>query len=95
MPANEADNVDYFVAKRDEFRRALEAADRDAADFTFAGQVTVATDDTGLRRSRRTALEFLRVGADHIILGVSGSAGPDGVRAMAREVGEPLREAAG
>jgi alkanesulfonate monooxygenase SsuD/methylene tetrahydromethanopterin reductase-like flavin-dependent oxidoreductase (luciferase family) len=95
MPGNEADNVDYFVRKRDEFRRALEAAGRDLADFTFAGQVNVAADEGGRRQSRRIALEFLRVGVDHIILGVPAVAGPEGVRAMAREVAEPLRETAG
>jgi alkanesulfonate monooxygenase SsuD/methylene tetrahydromethanopterin reductase-like flavin-dependent oxidoreductase (luciferase family) len=95
MPGNEAGNVSYFVAKRDEIRRALDAAGRDPRDFTFGAQLNVIVNQTGLREARETALEFLRVGADHIIIGVPGSAGPDAMRAMAREVAEPLREAAG
>jgi alkanesulfonate monooxygenase SsuD/methylene tetrahydromethanopterin reductase-like flavin-dependent oxidoreductase (luciferase family) len=95
MPGNEAGNVPYFVTKRDEMRRALEAAGRDPADFTFAGQVNVVVDPAGLREARAIALEFLRVGADHIIIGVPGSGGPEALRTMAREVAQPLREAVG
>lgn len=90
MPGNRPGDVAYFAEKRDEIRRALEAAGRDPDDFTFAGQVDVGTTvDT-----RRTALEiarrFVAVGANHVILGVPAAAGRDGVTAMAREVAEPL-----
>lgn len=90
MPGNRPGDVAYFAEKRDEIRRALEAAGRDPDDFTFAGQLDVGTTvDT-----RRTALEiarrFVAVGANHVILGVPAAAGPDGMTAMAREVAEPL-----
>jgi alkanesulfonate monooxygenase SsuD/methylene tetrahydromethanopterin reductase-like flavin-dependent oxidoreductase (luciferase family) len=95
MPGNEAGNVAYFVAKRDEIRQALEAGGREPRDFTFAAQLNVSVDPAGLRAARETALEFLRVEADHIIIGVPGAGGPEALRAMAHEVAEPLREAAG
>jgi alkanesulfonate monooxygenase SsuD/methylene tetrahydromethanopterin reductase-like flavin-dependent oxidoreductase (luciferase family) len=95
MPGNEAGNVALFVTKRDEIRRGLEAGGRDPGDFTFAAQITVSTEAASLRQGRDAALEFRRVGADHVIIGVRGRDGPDGLAAMAREVAVPLREAAG
>ncbi len=45
MYGNRAGDVAFFVEKRDQIRRALEAAGRDPDDFTFAAQV-----DCGHRR---------------------------------------------
>ena len=95
MPGNEAGNVAYFRTKRDEIRRALEAAGRDPNAFTFGGQMTVSKDPASLRDGRATALEFLRAGANHLIIGVPGTEGPDALRAMAREVAQPVRDASG
>jgi alkanesulfonate monooxygenase SsuD/methylene tetrahydromethanopterin reductase-like flavin-dependent oxidoreductase (luciferase family) len=95
MPGNEAGNVPYFAAKRNEISRVLEAAGRDPADFTFGAQLTVANEPGSLRDGRATALEFLRAGANHFIIGIPGTEGPDSLRAMAREVAQPLRDAAG
>jgi hypothetical protein len=87
--------VDYFVERRDALRRALESAGRDAAGFTFAGQINVSAEPAALRRGRAVALAFLDAGADHITIGVPGREGPAAVGAMAREVAEPVRDAAG
>jgi alkanesulfonate monooxygenase SsuD/methylene tetrahydromethanopterin reductase-like flavin-dependent oxidoreductase (luciferase family) len=95
MPGTYAGDVDYFVRKRDEICRALDAHGRDPDDFTFAAQLSVGEDDEALRVARETAIAFARGGADHVIIGVPGRLGPDGVEAMAREVAEPLREAVG
>jgi alkanesulfonate monooxygenase SsuD/methylene tetrahydromethanopterin reductase-like flavin-dependent oxidoreductase (luciferase family) len=95
MPGNEANNVAYFRAKRDEIRRALDAGGRDPAGFTFAGQLNVELDAAGLRSARQTAREFLDAGADHLIMGVPGRLGPDGLATMAREVAEPVRDVVG
>jgi alkanesulfonate monooxygenase SsuD/methylene tetrahydromethanopterin reductase-like flavin-dependent oxidoreductase (luciferase family) len=94
LPGTHAGNAAYFVEKRDEIRRALEAAGRDPSGFTFAAQLNVGADQAGLRDARANALDFLACGADHIIIGVPGRLGPEGLRAMAHEVAEPLREAA-
>jgi hypothetical protein len=87
--------VEYFVERRDEILRALEAQGRDPGAFAFGGQVEVELNPEGMRWARETALGFLQAGADHVTLGIPGRAGPDGLVAMAREVAEPVREALG
>jgi hypothetical protein len=87
--------VPYFVEKREALLRAMDAAGRDPTGFTFAAQVGLENTPASRRQARETALEFRRKGADHIILGVPAPEGPDGIEAMAREVAEPLRDAAG
>jgi alkanesulfonate monooxygenase SsuD/methylene tetrahydromethanopterin reductase-like flavin-dependent oxidoreductase (luciferase family) len=95
MPGNRAGEVAYFIERRDTLRRALEAAGRDPAGFTFAGQVNVSAEPAALRQGREVALTFLEAGADHITIGVPGREGPAAVAAMAREVAEPVRDSAG
>lgn len=95
MPGNRAGDVDYFLDRRDALRAALEAAGRDPAAFAFAGQLTVRSGPDGLRAAREEGLAFLRAGADHVTLGIVAREGPAAIDVMAREVAEPLREAAG
>ena len=85
----------YFVDRRDALRQALDAEGRDAASFSFAGQLNVSTDSAGLRRAREAGLEFIRVGADHLTLGIPAREGPSALELVAREVAEPIRDAAG
>jgi alkanesulfonate monooxygenase SsuD/methylene tetrahydromethanopterin reductase-like flavin-dependent oxidoreductase (luciferase family) len=95
MPGNRPGDVDYFSAKRDEIRRALEAAGRDPDGFTFAAQLSCGTTAAERRAALETATAFVRAGADHVILGLPARAAPDGLLDVAREVAGPLREAAG
>jgi alkanesulfonate monooxygenase SsuD/methylene tetrahydromethanopterin reductase-like flavin-dependent oxidoreductase (luciferase family) len=90
MPGNRPGDVEYFAAKRDQLRRALEAAGRDPHDFTFAGQLDAGATVASRREALETAGRFLASGANHLIIGVPAAAGPAGVAAMAREVAEPL-----
>ncbi len=92
MPGNRAGDVHYFVEKRDELRRALEAVGRDPAEFTFAAQVDCGASAPARRRALATARAFARAGANHVMLGVPGTSGPSGLITMAHEVAEPLRE---
>ncbi len=92
MPGNMAGDVAYFAAKRDEIRRALEAAGRDPDDFSFAGQVVVGADAAAWREALATAEAFVRAGADHVIVGIAAAGGPVALEVAAREVAEPLRE---
>ena len=95
MPGNRAGDVDYFIDRRDALRAALEASDRDPASFAFAAQVNAPSDGAGRRRARDAALEFLRMGADHITLGIVAREGAPALEAVAREVATPVVEAAG
>ena len=95
MPGNRAGDVAYFVDRRDVFRGALDAERRDPSSFAFAAQVNVPSDPEGRRRAREAALEFVRVGADHITLGIVAREGVTALEAMAREVAKPIAEAAG
>ncbi len=92
MPGNRAGDVAYFTTKRDEIRRALEAADRDPDDFTFAAQLNAGADAASRREALDVSLAFLRAGANHLIIGVPGRLGPGGLGAMAREVAAPVRD---
>jgi alkanesulfonate monooxygenase SsuD/methylene tetrahydromethanopterin reductase-like flavin-dependent oxidoreductase (luciferase family) len=95
MPGNRPGDVAYFSAKRDEIRRAIEAAGRDPAEFTFAAQLTCGETDAELKTAREVAEDLLRAGADHLILAVPAALGPNGLARMAAEVATPLRDTIG
>jgi alkanesulfonate monooxygenase SsuD/methylene tetrahydromethanopterin reductase-like flavin-dependent oxidoreductase (luciferase family) len=95
MPGNRPGDVDYFAGKRDEIRRALEAAGRDPDAFSFAAQLSAGATAESRRAALETCRSFVRAGATHVIIGVPASAAPAGLADMAREVAEPLIEAAG
>ena len=94
MPGNRPGDVPYFSAKRDEIVRALEAAGRDPAAFTFAAQVSCGATAASRREALETARAFLAAGANHVILGVPATMAPDGLAVVADEVAEPLAERA-
>ncbi len=95
MPGNRPGDVAYFAEKRSEILRALEAAGRDPAGFTFAGQISCGSASDERRLAREAGKAFLRAGAGHLILGTPGRLGPAGLAAMAREVAAPLRDEIG
>ena len=94
MPGNRPGDVEYFAAKRDEIRRALEAAGRDPDAFTFAAQLSCGSTPASRRSAQETSRAFVRAGANHVILGLPAASVPDGLTAVAREVAEPLAELA-
>ncbi len=69
MPGNRPGDVAYFAAKRDEISRALEAAGRDPAAFTFAAQLSCGTTPASRREALATARRFAAPGAT-VFLGV-------------------------
>ena len=73
----------------------MEAIGRDPTGFTFATQVVTGADATSRAAARAAGLAYARAGANHVILGLPAQLGPDGLRTLAREVAEPLREALG
>ncbi len=92
MPGNRPGDVDYFAQKRDEIARALEAAGRDPADFSYAAQLSCGVTAASRREALDTARAFLAAGANHVILGVPATMAPDGLEVVADEVAEPLAE---
>ena len=92
MYGNRAGDVGFFTEMRDKIRRALEAANRDLDDFTFAAQVNAGSDSASRRAGLEQARALQKAGADHVIVGISGTSTPDDLRAMAREVAEPLSD---
>jgi alkanesulfonate monooxygenase SsuD/methylene tetrahydromethanopterin reductase-like flavin-dependent oxidoreductase (luciferase family) len=92
MPGNMAGDVAYFAAKREEIRRALEAAGRDPDDFSFAGQVVSGATTAARREALDAAEAFVRAGADHVIVGIAAAEGPAALEAAAHDVARPLRE---
>ena len=94
MPGNRPGDVAYFAAKRDEIRRALDAAGRDPEAFTFAAQLTCGTTAAERREALAVATAFVRAGAGHVIVGLPATVAPDGLADVAREVAEPLVAAA-
>ncbi len=95
MPGNRPGDVAYFSEKRDEIRRAVEAAGRDPDAFTFAAQMTAGASDGELREARETAEALLRAGANHLSIGVPAPRGPNGGARMATEVAAPIRDSLG
>jgi hypothetical protein len=74
--------------------RALEEVGRDPAGFTFAAQVRCGETPADRRAALETARAFVELGAQHVILGMTPSRGPDDLRLIAREVAEPLMQVA-
>jgi alkanesulfonate monooxygenase SsuD/methylene tetrahydromethanopterin reductase-like flavin-dependent oxidoreductase (luciferase family) len=92
LPGVNAGDERYFRTKRDKLLATLEAAGRSGDDFAFVGQVQCEASD--LPRALREARALRAAGATHVILGLAPTAGPDGLRRIAREVAEPLLEEA-
>lgn len=93
MPGNRSGDIGYLVEKRDAMLRALEAAGRDPSGFTFAAQVACGQSAADRRVAMESGREFVKAGAQHVILGMAPALGPDVLRAIAREVAEPLAAA--
>jgi len=87
--------VDEFQAGRDAILHELEVVGRDPATFTFAAQLPTGRSRADRATGLASGRGFVAAGAGHIILGMPPSLGPEGLRAVADEVAEPLRAAIG
>lgn len=95
LPAGPDEGIVQFRERREAILREMDALGRDPATFTFAGQLPTGTTAAERRAALDAALEFVRAGAGHVILGMPARLGPGGLLAVAREVAEPLRAALG
>ncbi len=92
LPADPHEGPPQFVTRRDAILGEMERIGRDPGGFAFVGQVATGRSASERREALQRALDFARAGATHIVLGMPAATGPDGLRAMALEVAEPLRE---
>lgn len=95
QPAVPRFDLDYFAERRDRILAEMEAAGRDPSGFAFAAQLPTGTTAADRRAAVDAGREFVRLGANHLVLGMAARLGPEGLALVAREVAEPLREALG
>lgn len=78
-----------FMEKRDALLRHCEAVGRDPSEIEISAQ---AFGRDGLPAMLELASGYVRQGVDHVVLILPAADGPDGLRRLAHEVAEPLRE---
>jgi alkanesulfonate monooxygenase SsuD/methylene tetrahydromethanopterin reductase-like flavin-dependent oxidoreductase (luciferase family) len=87
-------DIDYFADRRDALLAAFDAIGRKPDGFAFAAQVATGRTREDHRAALETGREAIARGATHVVFGMAPSLGPKGVDAVAREIAEPLRDAA-
>jgi alkanesulfonate monooxygenase SsuD/methylene tetrahydromethanopterin reductase-like flavin-dependent oxidoreductase (luciferase family) len=86
---NQTQAPETFLEKRDALLRHCEAVGRDPGEIEISAQVF--TRD-GHLAALEVASRYLEQGVQHVVLIMPAQHGPDGLRRLAREVAEPLRE---
>lgn len=86
---NQTGDPASFVEKRDALLRHCEAVGRDASEIEISAQ---AFGRGGHVEQLAIATGYAQQGANHVVLVMEASLGPDGLRRLAHEVAEPLRE---
>jgi alkanesulfonate monooxygenase SsuD/methylene tetrahydromethanopterin reductase-like flavin-dependent oxidoreductase (luciferase family) len=92
LPGVNAGDARYFADRREALLRAMHAIDRDPTEFAFAGQVQI-SQPSQLGEARQAAMELVRAGATHVLVGVSAAGGPAALADAAEQVAVPIREA--
>ena len=95
LPGDRSGDVAYLAGRRDALLRALDSNGREPETFTIIGQVSCGESASDRRTALDQARAMVQAGSTHVILGMAPRLGPDGLRAIAREVAEPLLETAG
>ncbi|MBA2570316.1 MAG: LLM class flavin-dependent oxidoreductase [Chloroflexi bacterium] len=88
-------DLDDFRERRDVLLRSCDEVGRDPAEITVSVQLPGGADATERRATVAKALEYVREGAQHLILVVPASRGPDGLQALTDDVAIPVRDALG
>jgi alkanesulfonate monooxygenase SsuD/methylene tetrahydromethanopterin reductase-like flavin-dependent oxidoreductase (luciferase family) len=94
-PDKNPTDMTYFADRRGAILAALEAIGRDPATFSLTAQVPAGTTAESRREGLAAAIEAVRLGATHVIIGMPARLGAAGVDDVARTMAEPLREAIG
>jgi alkanesulfonate monooxygenase SsuD/methylene tetrahydromethanopterin reductase-like flavin-dependent oxidoreductase (luciferase family) len=93
--ANLSGTREGFRERREILLRACEDAGRDPAGLTLSIQIVVGDDRDGRRKTVQDAAGYVREGATVVILTTLARWGPEGIRTVATEVAQPLRDAVG
>jgi alkanesulfonate monooxygenase SsuD/methylene tetrahydromethanopterin reductase-like flavin-dependent oxidoreductase (luciferase family) len=86
---NQTGDPGSFVEKRDALLRHCEAVGRDPGEIEISAQAFVRDR---YEATLEVAAHYLREGAHHVILVMRADQGPEGLKRLAHEVAEPLRE---
>ena len=86
---NHTGDPQTFTEKRDALLRHCDAVGRNPDEIEISAQAFLGDSHEALLG---VASGFAREGAQHVILVMPASSGPDGLARLAREVAEPLRE---
>ena len=86
---NQTGEPSTFPEKRDALLRHCEAVGRDPGEIEVSAQAFLRDGDHAAML--QTAETFVEQGADHVILIMPASDGPNGLRLVAERVAEPLR----
>ena len=89
---NQTGDPGTFVEKRDALLRHCEAVGRDPDQIEISAQAFVRD---GHAAALEVATTYARQGAHHVVLVMRADQGPEGLRRLAQEVAEPLREGFG
>ena len=91
LPMGNSGDLAYWHERRDAIRRAMDEAGRDFdREFVMTAQVQCGQRPTNADWRSSGPASLAAEGAGHLVLGVSAALGPDGIRAVTREVAEPL-----
>lgn len=94
-PDQHPTDLTYFAGRREALLAAFEAIGRDPAGFAIAAQVPAGLTAASRAEGLRAAIDSVRRGATHVIIGLPPQLGATGVDQVAREIAEPLRDAIG
>ena len=86
---NQTGDPGSFVEKRDALLRHCQAVGRDPGEIEISAQAFVRD---AYQATLEVASHYLREGAHHVILVMRADQGPEGLKRLAHEVAEPLRE---
>ena len=91
--SNLSGSVEGFVARRDTLLAACDTIGRDPAEIALAVQIIIPQEPGARRRATDQAVAYGRAGASEILLTTLARRGANGIRRLATEVAEPLRDA--
>ena len=86
---NQTGDPGSFPEKRDALLHHCEAVGRDPGEIEISAQAFVRD---GYAATLEVAATYLRQGAQHVMLVMPADQGPEGLKRLAVEVAEPLRE---